>query len=95
MFKRIFKRINQYLFLDFLLSLIINKKGRNGSKAEKQDENTFPTNSEGESICSSCKSSTAKFRCSSCKLVNYCSRECQRNDWSKHKRKCYTATTKV
>ena len=27
-------------------------------------------------------------RCGKCKLVCYCSKECQSNDWSSHKRQC-------
>ena len=29
-------------------------------------------------------------RCGGCKVALYCSRECQRNDWKKHKKTCRT-----
>mmetsp|Transcript_175 Transcript_175/g.324 ORF Transcript_175/g.324 Transcript_175/m.324 type:complete len:571 (+) Transcript_175:138-1850(+) len=31
---------------------------------------------------------TALFKCSGCKVVKYCSRECQKKDWPKHKKHC-------
>lgn len=30
----------------------------------------------------------ATLKCSGCKLANYCSRACQKADWSKHKQRC-------
>ncbi|KAK2957069.1 hypothetical protein BLNAU_7899 [Blattamonas nauphoetae] len=35
----------------------------------------------------------ALFQCSSCKLVKYCSQECQRSDWPRHKRFCKISTS--
>ena len=42
--------------------------------------------------CANCgaKTSTMK-RCGQCKLVKYCSAECQRTDWSSHKKRCNLA----
>lgn len=34
-------------------------------------------------------------RCSRCKVYRYCSGECQRKDWSRHKRVCYAAAPNV
>jgi hypothetical protein len=41
-------------------------------------------------ICGHCAREGSKFKCSNCKKVFYCSRECQVNDWkmSNHKSKC-------
>ncbi|KAJ7861968.1 hypothetical protein B0H14DRAFT_517125 [Mycena olivaceomarginata] len=35
---------------------------------------------------------TVVNRCSACKLVSYCSKECQRLDWKNHKTQCKAAT---
>ena len=43
------------------------------------------------SVCSNCLAigfqKTLK-RCNGCRLVDYCSKECQKNNWSKHKHFC-------
>lgn len=38
--------------------------------------------------CNNCSKEDAKLRCSRCKLVYYCSPECQKLDWKKHKSIC-------
>ncbi len=39
--------------------------------------------------CAHCKKSGLKFKhCSACKSVYYCSRECQKSDWKRHKKEC-------
>lgn len=40
-----------------------------------------------ENKCNNCFKKANKI-CSQCKLVNYCSKECQKNDWKVHKHKC-------
>jgi hypothetical protein len=45
------------------------------------------------SCCASCKS-PAKFACSACKLAKYCSADCQKAHWSRHKVECRAARGK-
>jgi hypothetical protein len=44
----------------------------------------------GEAFCARCGKpyATGMLRCSKCKSVRYCSRECQRSDWKQHKLRC-------
>ena len=54
------------------------------SKTEDKKDPEIPENS-----CAYCLKKPEKlFMCSQCKKVHYCSKECQRNDWKKHKEKC-------
>ena len=43
-------------------------------------------------MCKPCNLDTCKIearkRCSRCKLVHYCSKECQKQDWTIHKHEC-------
>jgi len=41
-----------------------------------------------ETFCTACGTSPAKKRCGSCRMVNYCSPECQKLHWFAHKRWC-------
>ena len=38
--------------------------------------------------CVTCHGSPAPKRCAACKVVDYCSKDCQRQDWPNHKVKC-------
>lgn len=40
------------------------------------------------SHCAACNSTKSLSRCSRCKKVSYCNRECQLKDWSRHKAMC-------
>jgi len=42
------------------------------------------------SKCNNCKK-FASFRCSKCNKIKYCSKECQKTDWSEHKKICQSA----
>jgi hypothetical protein len=53
-----------------------------------------PINNENE--CLSCGKETKKLlKCSKCKIVKYCSRECQKIDWKKHKKKCVNVNSSI
>jgi hypothetical protein len=39
-------------------------------------------------VCAECKKPNATSRCSACKKVFYCSKECQKKHWSQHKKTC-------
>lgn len=43
---------------------------------------------EALATCSTCSKSEALKRCARCKKVSYCSAECQKADWQKHKEIC-------
>ena len=38
--------------------------------------------------CATCNKDNCTLRCSACKCVYYCSANCQKSDWSKHKPEC-------
>jgi hypothetical protein len=38
--------------------------------------------------CNFCNIRDCKLQCSTCKMVKYCSRQCQKNDWKIHKQLC-------
>merc|ERR1711923_644903 len=42
-------------------------------------------------ICVVCDESPAKFQCGKCHSVDYCSKQCQKKDWSRHKELCAPA----
>lgn len=39
-------------------------------------------------ICFSCYISTSSLVCSKCKKARYCSKSCQKEDWTMHKSEC-------
>ncbi|KAF2427808.1 hypothetical protein EJ08DRAFT_699344 [Tothia fuscella] len=41
-----------------------------------------------ETKCAICEKHAAETKCASCKQIHYCSRECQKEDWSLHKKVC-------
>lgn len=49
--------------------------------------------SDAVSCCSSCGSETPDKKCSKCKAVQYCDRECQRYHWFMHKKTCNRPTS--
>ena len=53
----------------------------------KYYQSTQPHLKSYESYCVVCEKAT-KNSCARCRLVYYCSRDCQAKDWPKHKSKC-------
>ncbi|KAI5887458.1 uncharacterized protein SCHCODRAFT_02692194 [Schizophyllum commune H4-8] len=74
----------------------IDQLDHRGKKLARDDRNTRRKQErENRTLCVSCKQrkppGTAMFTCSLCKSVNYCSKQCQRDDWtSVHRQECTT-----
>ena len=45
-------------------------------------------------VCAKCGKTGVKGNCAKCQAVAYCSRECQRADWVRHKRHCMPVIVK-
>ena len=39
--------------------------------------------------CYTCNSNENFKKCSTCKVIKYCSTNCQKNDWHRHKLECF------
>ena len=46
-----------------------------------------------DSFCHNCSKVGKTWRCSKCKRVRYCSRECQKSHWKGHKKTCGISVT--
>ena len=68
-----------------------NTDSRNSSKVANETSNenglSKPKSKQIESKCNVCGIACTK-QCSRCRLVNYCSTDCQRKDWKAHKKVC-------
>lgn len=53
-----------------------------------QDKKKQDNNFKKEGICRSCLSEGSKLRCTGCSNTFYCSKECQKEDWRRHKNVC-------
>jgi hypothetical protein len=65
-------------------------------EAKGQRKQVVAGNMISRTVCDGCKKfdvgGTKLKRCGRCKAVRYCSEECQRKDWSKHKLTCHELT---
>ncbi|KAF9383236.1 Presenilin-1 [Podila verticillata] len=66
-----------------------------GNNSQTQEQN-LDTGGEDQP-CQVCGSFPARFQCSACQSVRYCSQECQASDWRIHYRECaeITASTRA
>jgi len=55
----------------------------------KQEFPSYPTKS-----CFVCKSTGNTKRCSKCKSISYCGKDCQYKDWERHRTECYPVNDK-
>ena len=74
---------NPYLFERTKLESLLNTSFENTETPE-----TKATIQKISRICATCHKPDAKNRCGTCKAVYYCSRNCQKNHWLKHKELC-------
>jgi len=62
------------------------------SKALTNAIKNFQIAQDPEKVCNACyEAIDGKKRCSRCRAVYYCSAECQKEDWTKHKKTCKVA----
>ena len=61
------------------------KKSGNAEE-EKEEEDGKPKSK--VRVWANCDKKAATMKKCTCKLVRYCSRECQREDWREHKKTC-------
>ena len=69
----------------------VNKKIKDGKKLSNIDKTLHKINqTDRDYLCSYClKRHENKLKCCKrCKDAHYCNRECQINDWEKHKKRC-------
>ncbi|KAM7358882.1 zinc finger MYND-type containing 10 [Cochliomyia hominivorax] len=87
--EQIFKmaqRLNTAYNTDLLAEL--EAKTEDSEKTVKDNNNEKSKNPDGKiNKCENCFAEAEK-KCSNCKVVYYCSRKCQLDDWTEHKKKC-------
>jgi hypothetical protein len=62
-----------------------------------EPESTNEKRGEGnlKNLCENCLKDDCKNKCGSCKSVYYCSTECQKKNWEKHKLICKKKTSEL
>lgn len=86
---------NATLF-QYVLDLALSKpehaqasRSKKRKKSQSDSDDVLPKVAEAESItCGNCSKPDCQKRCSCCKLVYYCSDECQKAHWKTHKHSC-------
>jgi len=69
---------------------------RKADQAEKKRETEDKGNAKKAArVCQLCGKEAEKMKkCSVCRLVRYCSQECQLEDWKEHKKSCKKAAAR-
>ncbi|MDR3540410.1 MAG: zinc finger MYND domain-containing protein [Desulfosporosinus sp.] len=82
MFSKLPKELGEELFVDYdkLLVFVTSTVMRN--------RNSKCLCCGTPSLCYTCGAANAKFRCSQCLIISYCSVECQKAHWRLHKQLC-------
>ena len=68
-----------------------NSSAKARSGAEAVDNAVSNASSDDRNCCGCGKAAVKLMKCSKCKTVSYCSRECQVADWKEHKKVCNVA----
>ncbi|CAD7695454.1 unnamed protein product [Ostreobium quekettii] len=59
------------------------------------DEQREITNTKARAVCQACGKENAHKACSKCRVVHYCSRQCQTFHWKTHKKECGKAAAQT
>src|SRR6056300_1334825 len=80
------------LFLSLVMLLYVTLLVIGGGPNNVDDDNNPDGNEEADKVCANCGKAEVddvKLKnCTACKLVKYCSVECQKNHWKQHKKAC-------
>ena len=81
--------------VDLLLASVAKQEqAEKAAEVVVKEEEGEPTKKAAR-VCEKCgKSATTTKRCGGCKLVRYCSEECQLGDWKEHKKSCKNAVAR-
>jgi len=87
--------------LIILRSQILESTASGGESEEAEETNEVEGVKEDEAqqeavrVCGKCgKEAENMKKCSACKMIRYCSPECQKGDWKAHKKSCKKAAEK-
>lgn len=72
-----------------------NNRSSNSSPANNSPIQENLEEDEEAQPCQACGTFPARFQCSACQSVRYCSQECQASDWRIHYRECAEITASV
>ena len=80
--------------VNLLLAHIAKEEQAKKSGEEKEEAGT--PKKRATKACEKCGKEAEKMKaCSVCRLIRYCSEECQQGDWKEHKEACKRGAAKV